>query len=53
MSEYTQQLTAEQLIAYIANDYTELSYDKIIWQRNDWQKICREWLEYNRQEVDK
>lgn len=44
MTEYTKQLSAEQLIAYIANDYTELSHEKVLWQRNDWQKICREWL---------
>lgn len=47
MSEYTKQLTAEQLIAYIANDYVELSYEKVLWQRNDFMKICREWLEHN------
>ena len=45
MSEYTKQLTAEQLIGYIANDYVELSYDKIVLQRNDFINICREWLE--------
>lgn len=47
MSDYTKQLTAEQLIAYIANDYVELSQDKVLWQRNDHMKICREWLEQN------
>ena len=46
MSEYTRQLSAEQLIAYIANDYVELSHDKVLWQRNDHMKICREWLEH-------
>lgn len=44
MSEYTKQLTAEQLIEYIANDYVELSYEKVLVQRNDFMNICREWL---------
>lgn len=47
MSEYTKNLTAEQIIAYIANDYIELSHDKVMWQRNDHMKICREWLNHN------
>lgn len=47
MSTYTQNLTAEQVIAYIANDYVELSHDKVLWQRNDFMKICREWLQHN------
>lgn len=47
MSEYTKSLTAEQLIEYIANDYRELSIDKIRWQRDDFQNICQEWLEHN------
>lgn len=47
MSEYTKQLTARELIAYIANDYVELSHEKILIQRNDFMKICREWLEHN------
>lgn len=51
MSKYTQQLTAEQLITYIATDHTELSYDKVVWQRDDWKNICREWLDYNLQEA--
>ena len=46
MSTYTNNLTAEQLIAYIANDYVELSHDKILWQRNDHMKICGQWLEH-------
>ena len=44
MSEYTNNLTAEQIIRYIANDYVELSHDKVSWQRDDHMKICREWL---------
>jgi hypothetical protein len=47
VSEYTKNLTAEQLIHYIANDYVELSHDKVVWQRNDFMKICQEWLEHN------
>lgn len=47
MSEYTKVLTAEQLIAYIANDYLELSHDKVRWQRDNYVEICREWLKEN------
>lgn len=43
--KYTDQLAAEKLFEYIARDYLELSHDKIIWQRNDWRKICESWLE--------
>jgi len=49
MSEYTKNLTAEQLIRYIADDYVELSHDKVLWQRNDFMRICQEWLEHNSQ----
>lgn len=52
MSEYTKSLTAEQVIAYIAYDYVELSHDKVLWQRNDYIKICREWLEAHNTETD-
>lgn len=45
MTNYTNNLTAEQLIAFIAKDYVELSYDKMRWQRDFHMKICREWLE--------
>ena len=47
MSEYTKNLTAEQLIRYIANDRVELSHDKVLWQRNDFMRICQEWLKHN------
>ena len=47
MSEYTKALTAEQLIYFIANDRPELSHEKILDQRNEYIKICREWLELN------
>lgn len=45
MSEYTKNLSAEHLIRFIATDYVELSHDKIVWQRDQYIKICREWLE--------
>jgi len=44
MTEYTKNLTAEQLIHFIATDYIELSHEKIVWQRDDHMKICCEWL---------
>jgi len=47
VSKYTNDLTAEQLIYFIANDCVELSHDKIVWQRDDHMKICREWLLHN------
>jgi hypothetical protein len=50
MSEHTRQLTAEQLIEFIARDYVELSQEKILWQRNEFIKICREWLMHNKGE---
>jgi len=45
MSEYTKKLSAKQLIKFIATDYIELSQDKIRAQRDEYIKICREWLE--------
>lgn len=50
MSEYTKALTAEQLIYFIANDRPELSYEKVLCQRNEYIKICREWLEQKGQD---
>lgn len=50
MTEYTNRLTARQLIEYIARDYIEFSYDKIQWQRDDWRKACCDWLEHNLEE---
>ena len=46
MSKYTDMLTAEQLIRFIATDYVELSYEKAIWQRNDHIFICKTWIEH-------
>ena len=51
MSEYTKGLKAEQLIEYIANDYVELSHEKIVVQRNDFMTVCREWLQKNLSET--
>lgn len=45
MTDYTKALTAEQLIYFIANDPPELSHEKVLWQRNEYIKVCREWLE--------
>ena len=47
MTDYTKNLTAEELIRFIATDYVELSYSKAVDQRNEFIKICREWLEHN------
>lgn len=44
---YTDRLTAEQLIRFIATDYVELSHEKVAWQRDNYIKICRSWLEKN------
>lgn len=35
----------EKLVQFIANDYHELSYDKAMWQRDDWKKRCRKLIE--------
>lgn len=45
--DYTRQLTSRQMIQYIANDYNELSSDKIVWQRDSWKKECQDWLQHN------
>ena len=53
MGEYTDMtnaLTARQILEMIANDYVELSHDKIVWQRNDYMRICREWLKAHPEE---
>jgi hypothetical protein len=52
VSEYTNMLTARQLIECIANDYVELSHEKILLQRNDYIRWCREWLETYPEELD-
>jgi len=52
MSEYTRQLSAIELIEYIAKDRRELSIDKIRWQRDDFQNICQEWLKHNIEDIN-
>lgn len=52
MSDYTKSLSAEELIAWIASDYVELSHEKVLWQRNEHIKVCREWLQHNVWEKD-
>lgn len=49
MTDYTKSLTAEQLIRFIAYDYVEFSQEKIAWQRDEYIKICREWLEEHKE----
>jgi hypothetical protein len=50
--EYTRKLTAKQMIEYIARDYIELSHDKVLWQRDDWRKMCQDWLQNNSEEEE-
>ena len=45
------QMSAEQLIRYIATDYVEFSHDKVLWQRDEHIKICKEWLENNQDDT--
>lgn len=52
MSAYTKDLTSRQLISLIANDYFELSHDKIRVQRDDFIRWCREWLEAHPEEKE-
>lgn len=47
MSKYTSQLTAEDLLKYIANDSAEVSYDIIRFQRDYYIKMCRDWVREN------
>jgi len=47
MKEYIAQLTARQMIEMIANDFVELSHDKIRMQAHDHIRWCQEWLEVN------
>ena len=44
MNDYIKQLTARQVIEMIANEYIELSHDKIKLQRDDHIRWCKEWL---------
>jgi hypothetical protein len=47
MNEYIEQLTERQVIEMIANEYIELSHDKIRIQRDDHIRWCKKWLELN------
>jgi hypothetical protein len=40
-------LTERQIIEMIANEYIELSHDKIKLQRDDHIRWCKKWLELN------
>jgi hypothetical protein len=40
-------LTSRQIIEMIANEYIELSHDKIKLQRDDHIRWCKKWLELN------
>ncbi len=44
MIKYTETMTAEQIIYFIANDRPELSHEKVRCQRNDYILMCRKWL---------
>lgn len=35
----------EKMVWFIANDYYEMSHDKVRWQHNDWYKRCRKLIE--------
>lgn len=47
MSEYTKTLKAEDLIAAIATDQVETEPQKVKEQRDDFIRICKEWLDHN------
>lgn len=51
MSEYTKKLPAEELIAAIATDIPETETNKIREQRDDFIRICQEWLDHNNMEA--
>jgi hypothetical protein len=47
MNTYMNSLTARQFIESIANEYIELSHDKIRLQRDDHIRWAKEWLRAN------
>lgn len=47
MGDYEKQLTARQFIETIANEYIELSHDKVRLQRDDHIRLAKEWLRAN------
>ena len=50
-TDMTNAYTARQVIEMIANDYVELSHDKVLWQRDDHMRICKEWLKAHPKEL--
>jgi hypothetical protein len=46
--EVLKKMSAEDLIKFIANDYVELSQEKVVIQRNDYIKMSKRWLELNK-----
>ena len=42
----------KELVRFIANDYYELSHDKVKWQHNDWYRRCRKLIEEDNVESD-
>jgi hypothetical protein len=51
MSRYTSQLTAEDLLRYIANDQIESHFDVIQFQRDYYIKMCKEFVRDNIKEA--
>ena len=47
MTDFIKCITARHLIEMIANEYIELSHDKVRLQRDDHIKWCKQWLEQN------
>lgn len=47
MNNYMNSLTARQFIECIANEYIELSHDKVRLQRDDHIRWAKEWLRAN------
>lgn len=52
MRNYTNQMTAEDLIRYIAYDYVELSHEKVEHAYHEHMQMCREWLVCNTMEQE-
>lgn len=47
VDKYVNQLSARQVIEMIANEYVELSHDKIRLQRDNHIRWCKDWLRNN------
>ena len=48
MENFIKGITSRQLIEMIANEYIELSHDKVRLQRDDHIKRCKQWLDENK-----